>query len=160
MEHSLAAQPSPFAGFWRRFLACVIDQLLLGVFVGALAVPIFLIGIAGATNPSASSEDSTLLALLLSGMALVLVLFSIVINWLYSAIMEASMKQATLGKMAVGIIVTDMSGGRISFGRATGRHFAKILSLLLLCIGYAMAGFTQQKQALHDILAQCLVVNR
>jgi uncharacterized RDD family membrane protein YckC len=51
-----------------------------------------------------------------------------------------------------------MTGNRISFGRATGRYFAKILSKMILMIGFLMAGFTQQKQALHDILAGCLVV--
>jgi uncharacterized RDD family membrane protein YckC len=72
--------------------------------------------------------------------------------------MESSAKGGTLGKMAIGIMVTDMTGNRISFGRATGRYFAKILSQMILMIGFLMAGFTQQKQALHDILAGCLVV--
>jgi uncharacterized RDD family membrane protein YckC len=79
-------------------------------------------------------------------------------SWLYFALMESSAKGGTLGKMAIGIMVTDMTGNRISFGRATGRYFAKILSQMILMIGFLMAGFTQQKQALHDILAGCLVV--
>jgi len=80
--------------------------------------------------------------------------------WLYYALMESSGRQATLGKMALGIKVVDRQGGRISFARATGRYFAKILSGLILMIGYLMAGFTSRKQALHDMVAGCLVVNR
>lgn len=72
--------------------------------------------------------------------------------------MESSAKQATLGKMALGIVVTDLEGARIGFGRATGRYFAKILSGLILGIGFLMAAFTERKQGLHDIIAGTLVV--
>ncbi len=85
-------------------------------------------------------------------------LIGVVLTWLYCAMMESSSKQATLGKMAVGIRVTDVRGQRISFGRATGRHFGKIISALSLFIGYMMAGWTQRKQALHDMMADTLVV--
>jgi uncharacterized RDD family membrane protein YckC len=83
-----------------------------------------------------------------------------VIGWLYFAAMESSSKQATLGKMAVGLYVTDMDGNRISFGRATGRYFGRIISGLILCIGYFMAGFTEKKQTLHDMMAGCLVLSK
>jgi uncharacterized RDD family membrane protein YckC len=53
-----------------------------------------------------------------------------------------------------------MQGRRISFARASGRYFGKILSSAILMIGYIMAGFTAKKQALHDILADCLVLRR
>ena len=72
--------------------------------------------------------------------------------------MESSPKQATLGKMALSIVVTDLEGKRISFGKATGRYWGKIISGLILCIGYFMAGFTEKKQAFHDMMAGCLVV--
>jgi len=85
-------------------------------------------------------------------------IIGVIINWLYWAVMESSSKQATLGKMALGIIVTDYEGKGISFGRATGRQFARIISALILLIGYIMAGFTEKKQALHDMIAECLVV--
>jgi uncharacterized RDD family membrane protein YckC len=85
---------------------------------------------------------------------------AVVIEWLYFAGMESSAGQATLGKRALGIKVTDMSGNRITFGKATGRFFGKILSSLILLIGFLMAAFTQKKQALHDLLAGTLVVNR
>lgn len=83
---------------------------------------------------------------------------SAVVTWLYYALMESSARQATLGKMALGIIVTDIEGRRIGFGKATGRHFAKILSALILGIGFLMVAFTQRKQGLHDILAGTLVI--
>lgn len=83
--------------------------------------------------------------------------FSACANWIYEAAMESSSKQATLGKMALGLKVTDLEGRRISFARATGRHFAKLLSGMILLIGYIMAGFTERKQALHDMIAGTLV---
>ena len=85
------------------------------------------------------------------------VTFSSCANWIYEAGLESSSKQATLGKMAMGLKVTDLVGRRISFARATGRHFAKILSGMILLIGYIMAGFTERKQALHDMIAGTLV---
>jgi uncharacterized RDD family membrane protein YckC len=74
--------------------------------------------------------------------------------------MESSKNQGTLGKMALGLRVTDMDGRRISFGRATGRYFAKWLSTITLLIGYIMAAFTPKKQAMHDMIAGTLVLAR
>ena len=130
-----------YAGFWRRVAASLIDGLLLSV----VTVPISLAfdGENGAVNMTASTTASTL---------------STVISWLYSALMESSSKQATVGKMALGIIVTDLDGGRIGFGRATGRYFAKILSALILGIGFLMVAFTERKQGLHDMIAGTLVI--
>ncbi len=84
----------------------------------------------------------------------------LLLPWLYQAIMESSSKQATLGKMLLKIKVTDLDGQRISFWKATARHFSKILSTLTLLAGYLMAGWTNKKQALHDKIAGCLVVVR
>lgn len=74
--------------------------------------------------------------------------------------MESSAWQATLGKKILGLKVTDLAGNRISFARASGRFFGKILSGMILGIGFLMAGFTERKQALHDILAGCLVLRQ
>ena len=82
-----------------------------------------------------------------------------IIGWLYFAFMESSPKMATLGKQALGIVVTDMEGNRISFGKATGRYFGKIISSLFFCVGYLMAAWTVRRQALHDIMAGTLVLN-
>ena len=67
---------------------------------------------------------------------------------------------AALGKISVGIVVTDIDGNRVSFGRASGRYFGKIVSWIILTIGFNMAAFTERKQALHDIMAGCLVIRK
>jgi len=67
--------------------------------------------------------------------------------------------QATVGKRALGMVVTGLDGRRISFARATGRHFAKYISALILFIGFIMAAFTAKKQALHDMIAETLVIH-
>jgi len=86
---------------------------------------------------------------------------TLVFTWLYHALMESSEWQATLGKKALGLVVTDMAGQRVSFGRSTGRHFGKIITNMVPAfIGYIMAGFTEKKQALHDMMAGCLVLRR
>jgi uncharacterized RDD family membrane protein YckC len=86
---------------------------------------------------------------------------SLVLTWLYHAYFESSDWQATPGKRVMSIYVTDMNGQRLSFLHATGRFFAKIITgLIPLGIGYIMAGFTERKQALHDMIAGTLVVRR
>ena len=86
---------------------------------------------------------------------------SLVVTWLYHALMESSEWQATVGKKALGLVVTDLDGRRVSFWRATGRHFAKIVTNMVPAfIGYIMAGFTEKKQALHDMIAGCLTLRR
>ncbi|PCI24877.1 hypothetical protein COB57_03855 [Candidatus Peregrinibacteria bacterium] len=92
--------------------------------------------------------------------AILMFLVQVLVPYIYYAKMESSENQATLGKMALGMKVTDMNGKRISFGRASGRYWGKILSGLTILIGYIMAGFTDKKQALHDMMAGCLVVNK
>jgi|SRR5215470_5618565 len=82
------------------------------------------------------------------------------LNWLYHAVMESSSKQATFGKLSLKIKVTDFNGNRISFLRATARHFSKIISTVILLLGFLMATFAKKKQALHDKIAGCLVVRR
>ena len=84
--------------------------------------------------------------------------FGIGISFIYYAVLESSEQQATWGKRLIGLRVTDLDGGQISFGRAAGRFFAKIVSYLTLLIGFLMQPFTTRKQALHDILAGTLVV--
>jgi uncharacterized RDD family membrane protein YckC len=83
---------------------------------------------------------------------------TIPLAWLYSALMESGPQQATLGKRAVGLIVTDTNGQRISFGQATGRHFGKTISFIILFVGYLMMLWDDRKQTLHDKMANTLVV--
>jgi uncharacterized RDD family membrane protein YckC len=81
---------------------------------------------------------------------------SIVLQWLYFAILHSGEKQATFGQRAMGIVITDMDGGRISFGKASGQYFGTLISGLILFIGYFMIAFTEKKQGLHDIMAGTL----
>jgi uncharacterized RDD family membrane protein YckC len=81
-------------------------------------------------------------------------------HWLYEAMMHSSSWQATLGKRALGMIVTDLDGRRLSFGRATGRHFAKWLSAMILGIGFIMVAFAPKKQGLHDMVAGTVVIDQ
>ncbi|HEY9740352.1 MAG TPA: RDD family protein [Coleofasciculaceae cyanobacterium] len=134
-----------YADFGKRFLAALLDGVIL-------AIISILIGIVVGIVLSVINNDT--LANLVGN------LVGIVIGWLYYAIQESSPKQATLGKQALEIVVTDLNGKRISFVKATIRYFSKFLSTLILLIGYIMAAFTEKKQALHDIIAGTLVVNK
>jgi len=136
------------ASFWRRFVAALIDGIPLFFIV---FLPI-LLGSAEIGASVAEDDNSGMRIGAWIGLAL-----SIVLIWLYYAVMESSSKQATLGKMALRIIVTDLDGRRISFGRATVRYFGRIVSTIILFIGFIMIAFTRKKQGLHDMIAGCLV---
>jgi uncharacterized RDD family membrane protein YckC len=84
----------------------------------------------------------------------------IILNWAYFTVLETSSKQATFGKVALGLVVTDLNGDRISSDKANRRYWGKYLSTIIFCVGYIMAGFTQNKQALHDIMAGTLVIKK
>ncbi len=154
-----------YAGFWVRFLAWLIDNVVMGVGVVLILIPlIFLTGLRTVLDDFHPNEDMNDAGVfMLIGFVFVLATASLVVTWLYHALMESSEWQATLGKKALGLVVTDMAGQRVSFGRATGRHFAKIITNLAsfgIGLGYVMAAFTEKKQALHDMLAGCLVLRR
>lgn len=126
-----------YAGFWLRLAAWLLDVLIISAAMTLMA------------TVSRGREEP------------VINLSALVGVWLYYALMESSRHQGTLGKLVLGLKVTDRDGnGPISFGRATGRHFSKFFSSVLLGIGYLMAGFTARKQALHDMIAGCLVLRR
>ncbi len=153
-------QEKKFAGFWWRFLAIIIDGIIVGVAQWIIIIP--LLGIVGFGAAKAASGDLTGteaagMVGAMVGAAMLTWLFTIVASWLYFALMESSKFQGTIGKLALGIIVTDMEGNKISFGKATGRYFGKIISAIILYVGFMMAGFTEKKQGLHDILAGTLV---
>jgi len=133
-----------YAGFWRRFGAVMIDTI-------PLAAMSWIVGSATKT-PSMYWWDVEDTADVRG------FLFGALIAWLYFALSESSRTQATLGKMIVGLYVTDEDGRRLTLRRATGRHFGKYISGVLLGIGFLMAGFTARKQGLHDILAKTLVL--
>lgn len=121
-----------YGGFWKRVLAWLIDALVVSAGTGLIIALTFGIG--------------------------VVVVF--VGHWLYEAFMTSSSWQATLGKRAVNMVVTDVHGGRITFARATGRHFAKWISAMVFGIGFLIVAFSQKKQGLHDMIADTYVVIR
>jgi uncharacterized RDD family membrane protein YckC len=144
-----------YAGFWKRFVAMVIDSLVLSPIVIALVAFSGLSSFV-ALQPVEGREGIN--AAVLAATIVVGVLIILAGQWVYHTWMESSRYQATLGKLALGIIVTDMDGKRISFARANARFFGKWISSMILNIGFLMAAFTEKKQALHDMLASCLVV--
>lgn len=86
--------------------------------------------------------------------------FIYLVLMVYWVLMESSRWQASLGKLALGLRVVDKNGQRLTLVRAFGRNILKILSCVTLLIGFMMAGWTQKKQALHDMIADCLVTKR
>ncbi|HEX7349111.1 MAG TPA: RDD family protein [Rhodanobacteraceae bacterium] len=129
------------AGFWRRVAAYLVDFLII-------AAPLWLLDASfghGAHSPAGRLGTD---------------FFKIALLWLYWAGFESSGLQATPGKLVLGLSVVDMQGMRIGFLHATGRYFGKLLSSLILCVGYMMAGWTERKQALHDLLAHTCVVQK
>lgn len=158
-----AAPRVEYGGFWLRFLAYLIDGVVLGIGAVLVAIPlVFLTGLwrlISQIHPEEEAGDAGFWVIMA-----VLFLFatvSLAVTWLYHALMESSEWQATVGKKALGLVVTDMAGRRVSFWRATGRHFGKIVTNMIpVFIGYILAGFTEKKQALHDMMAGCLILRR
>lgn len=156
-------QDTSYAGFWLRFVAYIIDAVILSFIEFLLIIPALgLLGINIAFLEAAQLEEAEwvllLPALVSAGAGLYLSAF--LISWLYFALFQSGARQATIGKMALGLVVTDIDGARINFAKASLRYFCKIISSAILMIGYIMAGFTEQKQALHDIIANTLVVRK
>lgn len=163
------------AGFWRRFFALIIDSIVVSVInlvLGAImALPLFLllpliIGGVPEAAPDGTASANSFLELLKGGGGFFIVLsfvgqlLSLWTGWLYLALMESSVNSATLGKMALGIVVSDKHGRRITFERATARYFSKWITGLTFLVGYIMAAFSSRKQALHDFIAGTLVLYR
>jgi uncharacterized RDD family membrane protein YckC len=136
----------PYGGFWLRFVAYIIDAIIMNIVGGVLGM---FVGVG--VGAMGASENAVTASAVGAG------LLSLVINWLYCAILVSSSWQGTVGKKALGLVVTDEQGRRIGFGRATGRYFAQILSALILLFGYFMIGWTDRKRGLHDMIAGTLV---
>ena len=152
-----------YAGFWLRLAAYIIDYIVLQLVVGIMSLP-FMVGIitgiiAASKEASEGPEVIAIVGVIMS-FVFVIVIISLIVGWLYYALLESSKYQGTLGKVAVGIKVTDTVGNKITFARATGRYFGKIISSMTIYIGFIMAGFTVKKQALHDIMSDCLVIKK
>ena len=157
-----------YAGFWLRFLAFAIDWVALSVVLGPLSARLFpnLLPELPVLNPAdQAAAEAALRAYwdvffqrLPTIMVAEVIIFAAM--GVYFSLMESSAWQATLGKKVMGLQVTDLQGRRLSFARATARHFAKLISNFSFTIGYVMAGITKRKQALHDIITECLVIRK
>jgi len=135
-----------YSGAFRRFFAYLID---LAVIVGSYMLLGFVLSLSAAlSNP----------LLLLPMLGIWYFLGLLFFGWLYFALQESSVRQATIGKRALGLKVADLEGNRISFLRATARYYCKLLSRLMLMIGYLMIFWTAKKQALHDKMASTVVL--
>jgi uncharacterized RDD family membrane protein YckC len=142
---------SQFAGFWKRCAAFLIDSLIIGfgqtILIGVI-VALCLIVFKMERNSVGAS------------LGIIFYLMIVAIHIAYFALFESSSKQATPGKMAMGIVVTNAQGGRIGLGRAIGRNCARFLSALFFGLGYVICGFTDLRQCVHDLVAGTLVVKK
>jgi uncharacterized RDD family membrane protein YckC len=153
-----------YAGFWLRFVAYIIDGFISCFAFAILLIPLFVLTGAGAALGRIISNGDIgddMGAFLGAGFLLGFFGIVLVVSWLYYALSESSSWQATPGKKILNLKVTDLTGQPITFARASGRYFAKIITgMIPFAIGYIMAGFTEKKQAIHDMIASCLVLRK
>src|SRR3989442_4616808 len=153
----------PYAGFWLRFVAYIIDGFVLGAgFIAIIVVLAMVTGLGSAVGRIHSGEDIGE-AFALLGVAFFFAAFGIAFvgTWLYFAMMESSSWQGTLGKRALSIEVTRMAGRRGSFWRAAGRHFSKLITKLIsFAIRYNLPRITEKKESRPDIIGSCLVLRK
>ncbi len=161
-----AQTAATYASFGARFLAFLIDSIIIWCLQAIVIAPIMTfmgLGIAAQVSSSDGevSEEQVfgMLGTIFAAAGTAMIIVS-VLTLLYFAIMESSKSQASLGKMALGIKVTDMEGNRLTFGKALLRSIGKIISSMILYIGYLIAAFTEKRQALHDLIASTLVVKK
>jgi uncharacterized RDD family membrane protein YckC len=142
-----------------RFLALIIDGAVVSVVMAPLCLLLAgMVAATGLTAPQPGGQPDPRVVLAVVPVMGLFVLGAVAVNWLYEALMTSSSKQATLGKMALSLKVTDKEGRRLTFLHATGRHFAKFVNGFTMNIGYIMAGFTDRKQGLHDMIAGTYVI--
>jgi uncharacterized RDD family membrane protein YckC len=142
-------RPVVYAGFWLRAVAYTFDSILVGIVIGFTVLRPLM-------DRAGIPQDNPWV--LFSGNSRQIVAINLLVamaGWLYWALLESSVWQATLGKRMLGLQVTDLAGRRLSFARASARHFGK-----LIFVGFVLAAFTEKKQALHDMMAGCLVIRK
>lgn len=149
------AAVQPYGGFWIRLLAYLIDRFIVGAAFSPIAI-FFALRMIAELNRYRYDHDAQLGHIF--HFVGIIVPLALIVQWLYEALLTSSSWQATVGKRVLNLKVTDEAGNRISFERATGRFFAKILSGLILEIGFIMVAFTPRKQGLHDMIAGTLVM--
>jgi uncharacterized RDD family membrane protein YckC len=135
-----------YAGFWMRFLAAIIDGILVSIITSIISsifglnnAVVRLNEISRSVAAGGSVEAIQNEAVSLVAPILLSLIFSLLVNWLYFALLESSKQQATLGKMALGLKVTNLTEQPIGFGQATWRYFAKqipgLVGSIVLFIG-------------------------
>ena len=150
-------QSLKYAGFWKRFGAALVDLIVLAIC--AFLVGMSLEALIGLGPPNRDGDiESDYENMIKIFFLCYFIAFGL--QLVYFIGMESSPCQGTLGKMALGIKVTDLEGERISFMRASGRWFAKMMSVSSCFVGFITVGFNERKQALHDILVRTLVIDR
>ena len=148
MADSLTGITFRFAGFWLRAVAAAIDG-------GVVLIAMWILGLAAGVNIAAFEQTEADLDKIS-----VLWVASVFVSWSYYAVMESTVPQATVGKLFMGIYVTDLEGERVTFKNASVRYWVKYLSAAILFIGFLLAIITRHRQALHDMVAKCLVLKR
>ena len=128
-------RPVMYATFWKRFAAHNIDLLIVNV-------PMYYFD-------RVVLHDNLYFAFY----------WGIVVSWLYRALQESGHDMATIGQRALQIKVTDLHCKQITFARATGRHFGKWISSIILFIGYFEMLWDDKSQTLHDKMAGTLVIS-
>jgi uncharacterized RDD family membrane protein YckC len=164
LPQTTTAALEDYAGFWKRVAAYILDFIIL------LIPSVIIQRLMGSGAAQATLQQSVLAApgdphAMIAAYGqfystmMPAILIGYVVVWLYFAFCESSSWQATIGKLALGIRVTDMQGARLSFSHALGRSAARFLSYIILCIGFLPAGWTARKQAMHDKIVNTLVLN-
>ena len=155
------ANDTNYATFFQRLIAYIIDLILIGFIQTVFIAPLLgLLGIGLALGDDFSQSEKVTFFSIFAGIGIAVYLVIFILGWLYFALFESSAKQATPGKMALGIKVADTNGERLSFVKATLRYFGKYLSGMFMMIGYIIAGFTERRQALHDFIAGSIVLQK
>ncbi|HTR48174.1 MAG TPA: RDD family protein [Verrucomicrobiae bacterium] len=149
-----ARRPVVYAGFWIRAAAYLLDSVLL-----AAALTPFLLPIVRNNHADSSLQQMLQFYGSWTRQSIAFTLLIHLTEWLYSATMESSAWQATVGKRIFGLRVADAEGRRLTFLRATARHFGKYLSSFLF-LGFILVGFTEKRQGLHDLIAGTFVLKR
>jgi len=149
-----------YSTFGRRFAAWLVDApLRFAIGLACVYLPMRFLVLDQARRDG--SKDANYLWSLLPAFQKMIVVAmwlvaAVIAPWLYTAIQECSSARATLGKRLVGIQVTDLEGRPVSFGRASGRFFGRLIPTL--GIGYCTILFTRRRQALHDLISRCVVI--
>jgi uncharacterized RDD family membrane protein YckC len=161
-QQSGYSSPMNFAAIGPRFVALLIDGVIIGIPIGiisAILSAMMAVQVIHRTSQATSFYPGDVIGTFFAGFGLIM-LISILLSWAYFSLMESSAWQGTLGKKMMGIQVTDLCGERISLGRATIRLAVKSLLSSWLFIGYIIAFFTQKRQSLHDLVAGTLVLTK